>query len=205
CPRRGGADPAVPASVTSEAGPVRARLHPSSPLAYSTTYTATVTGGPDGVHALDGQPLADDDVWSFTTAAPPADEGPGGPILIVTSAASPFSRYYVEILAAEGLNSYLATDVANLTPAVLQAHDVVILGEMALSPSQVAMLSDWVNAGGNLVAMRPDPQLASLLGLSAAGGGALPDGYLQVDASVAPGKGIVAQTIQYHGAADRYL
>jgi len=195
---------AVPATVTYESGAVRARLHHAAPLAYSATYTATLTGGPDGVRALDGQPLAADYVWSFATAAPPADEGPGGPILIVTSAASPFSRYYVEILTAEGLNSYRATDLSTLTPAVLQTYDVVILGEMALSASQVAMLTDWVNAGGNLVAMRPDPQLASLLGLSPAGS-ALSDAYLQVDASVAPGKGIVAQTIQYHGAADRYL
>jgi hypothetical protein len=190
--------------VTYEAGAFRARLHPASPLAYSATYTATLTGGPDGVRATDGQPLAADYVWSFGTAAPPADEGPGGPILIVTHAGSPFSRYYVEILAAEGLNSYLATDVSKLTPALLQAHDVAILGEMALSASQVAMLGDWVNGGGNLVAMRPDPQLASLLGLSPAGS-PLSDAYLQVDASVAPGKGIVTQTIQYHGAADRYL
>jgi hypothetical protein len=188
----------LPATVTYEAGAFRARLRHSSPLAYSATYTATLTGGPDGVRALDGQPLAADYVWSFATAAPPADEGPGGPILIVTSAASPFSRYYVEILTAEGLNSYRATDLSTLTPAVLQTYDVVILGEMALSASQVAMLTDWVNAGGNLVAMRPDPQLASLLGLSPAGS-ALSDAYLQVDASVAPGKGIVAQTIQYHG------
>src|SRR4029079_2863791 len=108
------------------------------------------------------------------------------------------------ILTAEGLNGYRATDISTLTPAVLQTYDVVILGEIALSASQVAMLTDWVNAGGNLVAMRPDPQLAGLLGLSAAGS-PLSDAYLQVDASVAPGKGIVAQTIQYHGAADRYL
>ena len=74
---------------------------------------------------LAGQPLAEDFVWSFSTAAPPADEGPGGPILIVTSAASPFSRYYVEILAAEGLNSYRAVDVTTLTAALLQSYDVV--------------------------------------------------------------------------------
>ena len=51
--------------------------------------------------------------------------------------------------------------------------------------------------------MRPDPQLAGLLGLTAAGG-TLADAYLAVDTSAAPGAGIVAQTIQYHGTADRY-
>ena len=28
------------------------------------------------------------------------------------------------------------------------------------------MLTSWVNAGGNLIAMRPDKQLAGLLGLT---------------------------------------
>jgi hypothetical protein len=197
----------VPATVTYEAAAVRAVLRPAAALAHSTAYTGTVEGGPDGVRAADGQPLAADYTWSFTTEAPPPpppDEGPGGPILVVTSASSRFSRYYVEILAAEGLNSYRATDVANLTPALLQAHDVVVLAEMPLTASQVAMLTAWVQGGGNLVAMRPDPQLAGLLGLSAPTG-VLSDAYLRVDVSAAPGKGIVADTVQYHGPADTYL
>ena len=32
------------------------------------------------------------------------------------------------------------------------------------------MFTDWVTAGGNLIAMRPDTQLAGLLGLTDAGG-----------------------------------
>ena len=65
------------------------------------------------------------------------------------------------------------------------------------------MLSDWVQAGGNLIAMRPDPQLAGLLGLTPAGS-PLSNEYLKVDTASGPGAGIVGQTIQYHGAADRY-
>ena len=65
------------------------------------------------------------------------------------------------------------------------------------------MLTDWVTAGGNLIAMRPDPQLAGLLGLTATGPMHV-EGYLLVDTSKAPGNGIVNQTIQFHGAADRY-
>ena len=194
----------VPASVTYEAATFRAVLHPSSPLAYSTAYTATVKGGADGVRDAGGQPLAADFTWSFTTAAPPTDEGPGGPILVITGASSPFSRYYVEILAAEGLNSYRATDVSNLTAALLQSYDVVVLAETPLTAAQATLLADWVNGGGNLVAMRPDAQLAGLLGLAAAGA-PLPDAYLLVDTAAAPGRGIVAQTIQYHGPADRYV
>ena len=65
------------------------------------------------------------------------------------------------------------------------------------------MLSDWVNAGGNLIAMRPDSQLASLLGLTSAGS-TLSEAYLLVNTAAAPGQGIVNQTIQFHGTADRY-
>ena len=51
--------------------------------------------------------------------------------------------------------------------------------------------------------MHPDPQLAGLLGLASAGG-TLANAYLRVDTSTAPGAGIVDQTIQFHGSADRY-
>ena len=84
---------------------------------------------------------------------------------MIGSSANPFGRYYGEILRAEGLNEYRGTDIANVTPAVLSSYHVVILGEMTLTAAQATMLSDWVTAGGKLVAMRPDSQLAGLLGL----------------------------------------
>ena len=46
---------------------------------------------------------------------------------------------------------------------------MVVLSRTALSDAQAAMLSDWVNAGGNLIAMRPDTRLAGLLGISPLG------------------------------------
>ena len=122
---------------------------------------------------------------------------------MISNAANPFSRYFAEILRAEGLNEFTATDITNVTPAVLNAHDVAILGDGPLTAGQAQMLSDWVQAGGNLIASRPDPQLAGLLGLTSAGG-TLDNGYLQVDTNSGPGAGIVGQTIQYHGTADRY-
>ena len=65
------------------------------------------------------------------------------------------------------------------------------------------MLDTWVNGGGNLIAMRPDKQLAGLLGLTDAGEHPR-RGYLLVNTGAAPGAGIVGQTIQFHGTADRY-
>jgi hypothetical protein len=196
----------VPATVSYADGARTATLQPTASLAYSSTYTVTVKGGSSGVADLAGNPMAADLSWSFTTTGappPPPTTGPGGPILVIAAAGNPFGLYYAEILRAEGLNAFDVMDLANVTADVLGDHDLVVLGETPLTGTQVTMLSDWVINGGNLIAMRPDPQLASLLGLA---GPASPiaDGYLLVDTAVAPGRGIVGQTMQYHGPADRY-
>ena len=57
----------VPALVSYNAATFTATLTPASPLAYVTTYTATVTGGASGVKDLAGNALAADSSWSFTT------------------------------------------------------------------------------------------------------------------------------------------
>ena len=198
----------VSATVSYSAATRTATLDPSAALAYSTTYQAAVKGGTGGVTDLadPANPLAADYTWTFTTSAPPPpppDEGPGGPILVVSSAANPFSRYYAEILRNEGLNAFTATDISNVDATLLGGYDVVILGEMTLTSGQVTLFSDWVTAGGNLIAMRPDSQLASLLGLTSAGS-TLSEGYLLVNTASGPGVGIVGETIQYHGTADLY-
>jgi hypothetical protein len=200
---RDGSGALVTSAVTYH-GPSRtATLTPGSPLAYSTTYTATILGGSSGVKDTAGNALAANRVWSFTTTAPPPDEGPGGPILVIASSGNHFGRYYAEILRAEGLNAFTVTDLSLVTPATLSTYDVVLLGESALTAQQVTMFSDWVAAGGNLIAMRPDKQLASLLGLVDAGA-TLGDAYLGINTTAAPGAGIVSDTLQFHGIADRY-
>jgi hypothetical protein len=196
----------VPAAVSYSAGTRTATLQPSAALANSVSYTATVKGGASGVKDGAGNALASDYSWSFTTAAPPPpppNEGPGGPILVVGSSANPFTRYYAEILRAEGLNAFTATDISLVTAGLLTSYDIVILGEMPLTTAQVTMFTNWVTGGGNLIAMRPDKKLASLLGLTDVGT-TLPEGYLLVNTSAAPGTGIVGQTMQFHGTADRY-
>lgn len=82
-------------------------------------------------------------------------------------------------------------------------HDVVIVREMALSSAQVSALSNWVYAGGNLITLRPDKQLAGLPGLSDVGSTLL-EGYLLVNSSNGPGAGIVGERMQFHGTADRH-
>jgi hypothetical protein len=150
-------------------------------------------------------PLAIAAVWLLRVAmaALPPDQGPGGPIVVITSSSSTFGKYYAEILRTEGLNAFDVTDVSNLN-AALAGHDVVVLAKMALSGAQVTALTNWVNAGGRLIAMAPDPQLAGLLGLTSVGA-TLSEGYLLVDTSTAAGNGIAGQTMQFHGTADRYV
>ncbi|MQA31305.1 MAG: DUF4082 domain-containing protein, partial [Luteitalea sp.] len=196
----------VSSSVTYSAATRTVTLQPATALAYSSTYTATVKGGTSGVKDAAGNALAGNVTWAFTTTSPPPPPpttGPGGPILVISSSGNPFSEYYAEILRAEGLNAFNVTDVTAVTTTVLNGYDVVILGEMSLTTTQVTMLSNWVTAGGNLIAMRPDKKLAPLAGLTDAAA-TLADAYLLVDTANAPGKGIVGQTMQFHGTADRY-
>jgi hypothetical protein len=145
-------------------------------------------------------------VGSGAVAAPAAlaaaDAAPGGPILVVTATGNKFTQYLAEILQAEGLNAYATADVSALDATLLADYDVVVLGETALTAGQVTDLTGWVNAGGNLIAMRPDPQLFGLLGVTSPGG-VRKDQYLKLTASPA-GAGIVTDSIQFHGTATRY-
>lgn len=201
---RNAANQLVAATLTYNSVLYRVTIDPTSPLAYSTAYTLTIKGGPGGVTDLAGNPLAADVTSTFATQGLPPDSGPGGPILVIANALNPFGRYYGEILQAEGLNSFLVTDISLVTPVRLADYDVAILAEMSLTAPQVAMLSDWVMAGGNLIAMRPDAQLSDLLGLIPAGA-SQSNAYLLIDTTAGrPGYGLVAETIQYHGEADFY-
>src|SRR5215204_1532286 len=65
----------VPGTVAYDSTSNKATLTPAN-LDYSTTYTATVKGGANGVKDAAGNPLSADEVWTFTTAAPPADTTP---------------------------------------------------------------------------------------------------------------------------------
>ncbi len=131
------------------------------------------------------------------------NQGAGGPILVITAPGATFGTYYAEILRAEGLNAFAVADLSSINPATLAAYDVVVLAKVSLNATQVSTLTTWVNGGGNLIAMAPDAALAPLLGLTPAGS-TLAEGYLLVDTTSRPGNGIVGQTMQFHGTADRY-
>jgi flagellar hook capping protein FlgD len=137
------------------------------------------------------------------TATAAIPQPAGGPILVVTSGSDPFGSYYTEILRNEGFNDFATADVSSLSASALNSHDTVILAAPGVTDAQVSLLTNWVQSGGNLIAMRPDPKLAPLLGLSAPSG-ILSEGNLRLDTGSAPGAGITSSVLQYHGAADLY-
>lgn len=185
----------------------QATLTPQSALSYGSLYRVTLRGTATGVRDLAGNAMLRDTVWTFTTADPPpppiTGNGPGGPILVLYSPSNPFSRYPIEILRAEGMNYFLAKDIAELNAADLNNYDVVVIGEVAVNSNQVTALNNWVNAGGTLIAMRPDAQLSGLLGITKQTG-TLSNQYLLINTASGPGQGLVNQTIQFHGTADLY-
>jgi chitodextrinase len=65
-----GSSTALPATVSYNTATNQAILVPAAALDYSSTYVASLKGGPGGLTDLVGNPLASDVVWSFTTVAP---------------------------------------------------------------------------------------------------------------------------------------
>jgi hypothetical protein len=196
----------VSATVSYNPTSRTATLTPRHAMSPTSSYVATVKGGASGVKDSAGNPPAADVTSTFTTAAapaPPPDDGPGGPVLVITKSSNPFASYYAEILRAEGLNEFTTKDISTVNPTNLDQYQTAILGSMSLTTAQSAMLTSWVNAGGNLIAMRPDDQLQSLLGLLDTGT-SLNNAWYKIDTGQSPGQGIVGETMQYHGTADRY-
>jgi hypothetical protein len=191
----------VPATISYDTFAFKVTITPARPLQPGGLYTVTFKGGAFEPHITDfvGTPLASDYTWSFAAAISPS----ALPLLVITTAGNDFAQYYQEILRAEGFNNLNAVDITQITSSTLAQYDMAILGETRLTSEQVTMLSDWVAGGGNLIAMRPDKQLASLLGINDASS-VQTDAYLLVNTAQAPGAGIVDQTIQYHGPADLY-
>ncbi|MFN0027971.1 MAG: Ig-like domain-containing protein [Acidimicrobiales bacterium] len=210
-----GATVAVTANATNAAG-VQFKVNgvnlgaEDTVAPYSATWDSTTVA--NGTHAVSAEArnsagaIATASVSvTVSNAAPPPPPPPSTtqPVLVITNPAATFTRFYAEILDAEGIRSYTTRDLSTVDATVLGQFDVALLSEGALTDAQAAMFTTWVNGGGNLVAMRPDKRLAPLLGLTDAGT-TLADAYLRIDTTTPAGTGLVGETIQYHGTADRY-
>ncbi|NJO84265.1 MAG: hypothetical protein HC828_16765 [Blastochloris sp.] len=127
------------------------------------------------------------------------------PILLVTDGASSnrFGAYLGEIMRAEGFMAFEQKDITQVTS--LSAYPVVVLAEMALG-TQANLFTSYINNGGRLVVMRPDTQLNNTCGWSLdATTPTFSDGYIKFDTSSGkPGNGLRADSMQYHGGANKY-
>src|SRR5258706_3807142 len=135
----------VPSTVAYNAATKTATLTPTAALSFISGYTATLKGGASGTRIKDvaGNALPADYLWSFTTAfAPPLppNNGPGGPILVISSSANAFSRFPAEMLRAEGFNEFATADISAINVAGdLTPYDVVILGEMPVTSGRATL------------------------------------------------------------------
>jgi len=161
------------------------------------------TGGTD--YAVDVDFTTNYVAPTYTQPTPRSGTQGSGSVLVLTDPTNHFSDDYCSaILQTKGI-SCAATDAGNVTAAsALTPYHTVILADGApLTSSQINLVTTWVNGGGNFIAMRPNDNLDSLLGIGAASN-ILPDAYLQIDNTQAPGQGIDGQTLQYHGVADEH-
>ena len=121
----------------------------------------------------------------------------GGPILVVTlprpTSSATTSR---RSCAARGSTTSRPPRSASLSPAPTEQLTTWSCSRARrCSDAQAAMLSNWVSAGGNLIALRPDTRLAGLLGIAPLGGATSDDANLSVDTSRAPGAGITSASL----------
>jgi hypothetical protein len=127
------------------------------------------------------------------------------PILVLATNVN-FGTYTAEILKAEGFNEFTIDSLTDtkVTPFYLKRFDVVILSETNVIQPYITLLSDYVKSGGNLIAFRPDKQLSEIFGIIDAKT-TVKEGYIKVDISNDIGKGLIRETIQFHGVSDAYM
>ncbi|MDB5080437.1 MAG: hypothetical protein JWP00_2361, partial [Chloroflexi bacterium] len=114
-----------------------------------------------------------------------------------------FSKFLGEIMKAEGFNLFDTAQLSAVSATTLSGYDTVVLAQTGLTGSQVTMFTQYVQEGGNLIAMRPDAQLANLMGLGT-GAGTLNNGYMAIQTATSYGQGFVSDSLQLHTASDQY-
>ncbi|GAB4152042.1 MAG: hypothetical protein Fur005_01720 [Roseiflexaceae bacterium] len=123
-------------------------------------------------------------------------------LLINPAETGQFGRYLGEILRAEGITAFQEAWIDDVSGRELAQFQLAILGPGALDPDRQAQLEQYVLSGGSLIAIRPDPSLAKLLGIQPTGK-AIERGSLRVgDHPLA--QGITTRPLQFHGGAEQY-
>lgn len=169
---------------------------PALVLGYNATLHSTKGEAPPQV-----SPYASEDELNHVGQQPLSP----APVLILfdEQAEDPFGRYLTEILRAEGLTAFTLARTADVTYTDLLPFDVVLLADQPLAAETATMLEDYVVQGGCLIALHPDPRLASLLGLGAAQE-AVASSYLLIDPAHPIGRGFTDVALQFHSPAVRH-
>jgi len=127
------------------------------------------------------------------------------PILVLANSTG-YGTYTGEILKAEGFNEFQFDSLSDrkITPGYLHQFDIVILGETAIEQPFKDLLTDFVKSGGNLIAFRPNKQLAGLFGIIYSNE-TLSDGYIKLDQNSEQSRSLSSTMMQFHGTADKYI
>ncbi|MEX1079111.1 MAG: hypothetical protein WED09_08395 [Homoserinimonas sp.] len=143
------------------------------------------------------------DSWFFTVeSALDLSGGSGGSILLIAREGTGDS-YLAEILRAEGFTGFDTITPEQASSDKLAKYAVVILGASSATGPHVSDVESWVLGGGELITMKPQGRLATLAGLEPTGK-KLKNAYLKVDTTRAPGVGLTAERMQFHGDALLY-
>lgn len=133
-------------------------------------------------------------------------QGSTAPIVLVlnSSSSNPFGPYLAEILRTEGITAFDTVQLGSLTQTQLNGYSMAILAETTLTSGQASMFNSYVaTSGRSLIVMKPDSQLASMLGITRQGTATTVDGYIN-KTTHAVATGMSSSTIQFKGTADNY-
>lgn len=129
---------------------------------------------------------------------------PHSPILVLATD-NKFGSFTCEMLKTEGFNEFEMDSIKDIkiTLKYLKNFDVIILPQTSLTNSEKNILSNYVKDGGNLIAFKPDKKLSDVFGIIDVGG-IIAEGYIAVATNDEIGKGIISESLQLHGEADKY-
>src|SRR4030095_2064104 len=126
------------------------------------------------------------------------------PILIL-GVPGHFDTYTGEILKAEGFNEFRINSLTNVRFSLkyLKRFDIVILTEVLLINEQKIILISYVKEGASLIAFLTDKKIADIFSIGDKRD-TLAEEYIKIDTFSAVGKGLLTETLQFHGTADLY-
>lgn len=132
------------------------------------------------------------------------DEKHVAPVLILATNQD-FGTYTSEILKTEGFNGFELDSLGSdkISKSFLSKFDLVLLAESKIENPKLSILKDYVKKGGRLISLHSYPELADVFGIAPLRG-SITDGYVRIDTSSFPGKGLSAKQLKFHGKADYY-